>query len=162
MRYRLLGPLEVVGEDGTTVVLGGEKERTLLAGLALGANRVVSTSFLVNALWGESPPKHAANALQVQVSRLRKKLATASGGGEVLSREGAGYLLAVGPGQVDVTRFEELVASPPRFAGRGGGAAGGGVGVVARPGVGRYGLRCVASRGSAAERATPHGIGAAI
>ena len=113
MRYRLLGPLEVVGEDGTTVVLGGEKERTLLAGLALGANRVVSTSFLVNALWGESPPKHAANALQVQVSRLRKKLATASGGGEVLSREGAGYLLAVGPGQVDVTRFEELVASPP-------------------------------------------------
>jgi predicted ATPase/DNA-binding SARP family transcriptional activator len=111
MRYRLLGQLEVVSDDGRVVAFAGDKERIVLAALLLGANRVVSTSHLIDALWREDPPERAANALQVHVSRLRKKLAAGSDGGEVLFTEPSGYWLGVGPGELDVARFEELVAS---------------------------------------------------
>ena len=107
MRYRLLGPLEVIGDDGQTVALGA-RERVLLATLVLGANQVVSTERLVDALWGEDPPATAANALQVHVSKLRKKLAEA-GAGDVIARAPQGYVLQVGSGPVDLEEFEQLV-----------------------------------------------------
>ena len=40
LEFRLLGPLEVVGDDGP-LQLGGPKQRATLAILLLGANRVV-------------------------------------------------------------------------------------------------------------------------
>src|SRR5438270_12386133 len=71
--YRILGPLEVSGDD-RPVALGGEKQRALLAMLLLHAGEVVSSDRLIDELWGERPPPGAANALQVHVSRLRKVL----------------------------------------------------------------------------------------
>ncbi len=109
MRYGLLGPLEVVGDDGQSVALSGDRERVLVAMLLLGANRVVATSRLTDALWGDQPPSTAGNALQVHVSRLRKKLAAGSAGGDLLRRESSGYRLTVAPGELDVQRFESLV-----------------------------------------------------
>jgi predicted ATPase/DNA-binding SARP family transcriptional activator len=111
MRYRLLGQLEVVTGDGRVVAFAGDKERIVLAALLMRANRAVSTSHLIDALWGDDPPERAANALQVHVSRLRKKLAAAGEGDEVLFTEPSGYRLGVGPGELDVACFEELVAS---------------------------------------------------
>lgn len=108
MRFRLLGPVEVIGEDGQALALAGGRERVLLATLVLGANRPVSVTRLIDALWGDDPPATAANALQVYVSKLRKKLARA--GVLVESTEGA-YLLRTGPADVDVACFEELVGS---------------------------------------------------
>jgi DNA-binding SARP family transcriptional activator len=64
MRYQLLGPLEVVGDDGNVVELAGERERNLLTTLVLGANQVVSTDRLADALWGDDPPAPADNALR--------------------------------------------------------------------------------------------------
>ncbi len=110
MRYRLLGPLEVIGDDGSSVTLAGGRERVLLATLVLGANQVVSTDRLVDALWGEEPPATAANALQVHVSKLRKKLAEA-GAGDVITRAAQGYVLQTGPGDVDLDEFEQLVGA---------------------------------------------------
>ena len=114
MRYGLLGPLEVVGDDGQSVALSGDRERVLVAVLLLGANRVVPTSRLTDALWGDQPPSTAGNALQVHVSRLRKKLAAGSAGGDLLRRESSGYRLTVAAGELDMQRFEDLVgpASP--------------------------------------------------
>jgi len=103
-----LGPLEVLGEDGQPIALAGEKERILLASVALGANQVVSVDRLIDALWGEDPPATAANTLQAHVSRLRKKLA-AAGAPEALASAPGGYLLRVGPGEVDTLCFEDLV-----------------------------------------------------
>jgi len=54
MDFRLLGPLEVAGDDGS-LTLGGIKQRSLLAMLLLHANQVVSTDRLIDALWGASP-----------------------------------------------------------------------------------------------------------
>jgi YVTN family beta-propeller protein len=109
MQYRLLGPLEVIGEEGQPVALSGDRERVVMAVLVLGANRVVSTARLVDALWGGRPPATAVNALQVHVSRLRKKLAAVSAGQELLRTESSGYRLTVASGESDVGRFEDLV-----------------------------------------------------
>src|ERR1039458_4928196 len=83
MEYRILGPLEVLGDDGTPVTLAGVRERTLLATFLLSANHVVSTDRLIDVLWGEEPPPSASNALQVYVSKLRKKLEAVSGTGAI-------------------------------------------------------------------------------
>src|SRR5256714_3917369 len=101
--FRILGPLEVA--DGEEVLpLTGQKQRALLALLLLDAGRVVSTDRLVNALWGEDPPRTASTSLQNFVSQLRKLL-----GSEALETKAPGYRLRVGPGELDLERFRSLV-----------------------------------------------------
>jgi DNA-binding SARP family transcriptional activator len=103
--FRILGPLEVTGDDGGLLVLGGQRQRAVLAILLLRANQVVSTEFLVDALWGEQPPRTATTSLQNSISALRKLL-----GPEVLLTRPPGYQLAVEPDAIDLGRFERLVA----------------------------------------------------
>ena len=114
MLYRILGPLEVLDDEGRNVPLRGRRERVLLAALLLEANRVVSVDRLIDALWGEHPPETAPNTLQVHVSNLRKRLAGASNTDSPLHTEAPGYVLRTIPGQLDSERFESLaVASHP-------------------------------------------------
>jgi DNA-binding SARP family transcriptional activator len=101
--FRLLGPLEVVGERGR-VPLGGQKQRALLALLVLSAGRVVSVDRLVDALWGEHPPRTAQTSLHNLIAQLRKLL-----GAEAVVRQAPGYVLRVDDGDVDLRRFERLV-----------------------------------------------------
>jgi predicted ATPase/DNA-binding SARP family transcriptional activator len=103
MEFRILGPLEV-SDEGGAVSLGGRKPRTLLAVLLLQANEVVPADRLIDELWGEDSPEHAADALRVNVSRLRKALPQ-----DVLTTRSPGYLVRVEPEQLDLHRFERLV-----------------------------------------------------
>ena len=103
VEFRLLGPLEV-DQDGGAQAVGGRRQRALLVILLLQANTVVPRERLVDALWGERPPEKAANSLQVAVHALRKVL----GADRIITR-GAGYLLRVEAGELDLQRFEELV-----------------------------------------------------
>lgn len=103
MDYRILGPLEVVDQD-RRLPLGGPKQRSLLALLLLHPNEAVSTDELVDRLWGERPPATAPKIVQVQVWRLRKAL-----GGDALATRPPGYVLRIGPDELDLTRFERLV-----------------------------------------------------
>ena len=103
MEFRLLGPLEA-SDDGTPVVLGGRKQRALLARLLLDANRTVAVERLVDDLWGDDAPDTAPKMVQIYVSGLRKALpATVP-----LRTRPPGYLIEVEPGQVDVERFRRL------------------------------------------------------
>jgi DNA-binding SARP family transcriptional activator len=104
MEFRILGPLEIV-DRGRPVALGGRKQRALLTALLLTANRVVSVDRLIDALWPIRTPSGAANALQYHVSQLRKLLGEAA----IVTRE-PGYLMRVEPEQLDLLRFERLVA----------------------------------------------------
>ena len=71
VHLRLLGPLEVW--DGVAArKIGGTKERTLLAHLALNAGHSVSVDAIADALWGEDPPPSAVKGIPVLVTRLRK------------------------------------------------------------------------------------------
>ena len=73
MEIRVLGLVEVLVDGAPTVPGTGERE--LLALLALSAGRVVASSTLIDALWGEDLPANPDNALQVRVSKLRRALA---------------------------------------------------------------------------------------
>ena len=106
IEFRVLGPLEI-RVDGRSVLLGGRKQRTLLALLLLSAGEVVPVERIVDELW-EMPPASAAQSVQMHVSRLRRVLGTASDGGLIVTRP-AGYVLAVAPDQLDLCRFERLV-----------------------------------------------------
>jgi YVTN family beta-propeller protein len=108
LEFRILGPFEVV-EGERRVVLGGPRQRALLAILLLRRREVVSTDRLSDLLWGERPPATAAKTLHAYVSHLRKAL-----GGGVLVTRGGGYVLAVEGEQVDAERFEALVAEARR------------------------------------------------
>jgi predicted ATPase/DNA-binding SARP family transcriptional activator len=105
LTFRLLGPLGVERE-GEPVALGGRRQRILLALLLLEANEVLSRERLVDGLWGDDPPETAANALQVAVHGLRKLL-----GADRLLTRGRGYVLRVEADELDLHRFQELVAS---------------------------------------------------
>ena len=61
----------------------------------------------MEALWGSSPPPTAQRMLHNQVFALRKVL----GRDGRLETHGSAYRLNVGPGERDVDRFEELIAS---------------------------------------------------
>src|SRR5262245_31025521 len=111
MEIRILGPLEIVAEGGPIDVPGG-KERLVLAGLAVHANRVVSTDRLFEVLWRDEPPVTATNTLQTYVSHLRRILEpgrTARQPSRMVITRAPGYLLAVDPDAIDAVRFERLI-----------------------------------------------------
>lgn len=103
--FRVLGPLEV-SSSGVPLPIAAQKQRALLAVLLLHANKVVSTDRLVDALWGDSPPKTAVTSLQNTISQLRKLL-----GPDILVTRAPGYVLKIDPECLDLARFERLVAS---------------------------------------------------
>ncbi|WP_165975084.1 AfsR/SARP family transcriptional regulator [Nonomuraea deserti] len=103
MRFQILGPTTVLGEDGEQVALGGPRVRALLTLLALHAGRIVGAERLVAGMYGPRPPEGEANALQSQVSRLRRVL-----GRHLVEFHPAGYRLVADPQDVDACRFEQL------------------------------------------------------
>ena len=126
----LLGPLRVVGDDGVEVRVAAPKERAVLAVLGLRAPAVVSAGELIDALWGEDPPRSAAKTLQNYVSSLRRLLPAGA-----IETVGGGYRL--GGGRRGGRRWLRGAGRPGRRAlaagdpGGGGGGSGGGVGAVA-------------------------------
>jgi DNA-binding SARP family transcriptional activator len=102
--FRILGPLEALADDGTPIPLGGAKQRALLAALLLRAGQVVSTDFLIDALWGSAAPRTAPTSLQNSISALRKLL-----GAELLVTRAPGYMLATNGDSIDLHRFERLL-----------------------------------------------------
>jgi serine/threonine-protein kinase len=103
VEFRILGPLEVVDEDGARS-LGGPKQRAVVAHLILRAGRAVPADQLIDELWGEAPPETARNTLQTYVYRLRKVL----GEHRLEGRTGT-YVLHAEPSEIDAVRFERLV-----------------------------------------------------
>ena len=104
MEFRILGPLEV--RDGQRMVeVGAAKQRALLGVLLLHANELVSTSQLVEELWGERPPATAEKLVQGYVHALRKRLAA-----DVIVTHGPGYKLHVAANSLDLLEFERLIA----------------------------------------------------
>jgi DNA-binding SARP family transcriptional activator len=101
--FRLLGPLEVVGERGP-ISLGGPKQRATLAILLLAANRVVPVERLADDLYRGAAPVTAVTQVQRQVSELRRLLGDES---QIETRP-PGYLIRVAAGQLDLHRFEAL------------------------------------------------------
>jgi predicted ATPase/DNA-binding SARP family transcriptional activator len=105
LHVRLLGHLEVE-ISGERVQFEGSKQRRLFAMLALRAPEAVSADELVEVLWSDDPPTGAGQALQKQISRLRRRLGDA---GSALCHRPPGYALDIDPQVVDSRRFEDLL-----------------------------------------------------
>jgi DNA-binding SARP family transcriptional activator/tetratricopeptide (TPR) repeat protein len=115
--FGILGPLEV-RRGGALVPVGGPRQRALLGLLLCHANRVVSRDQLAEELLGDQPAESAERMLRVQISRLRTALAGGGGPPRVLARP-PGYLLRVGPGELDLEVFEQRTAAGRDALGRG-------------------------------------------
>jgi predicted ATPase/DNA-binding SARP family transcriptional activator len=109
VEVRLLGQLEAVADDGSSVTIRGAKLRSLVAILALHRGEPVSSERLIAELWGDAPPGNPTNALQASVSQLRR----AFGAAKIVTSD-AGYALAINPDDLDSVRFERLVADGRR------------------------------------------------
>ena len=130
MRFGILGATEAWDAEGCPIALGGPGRRAALALLALEAGRIVTVQRMIDGLYGEDPPAGVGNALQSQISRLRRALSGTDGrdaggrgdgsrrgdgsgradGSGSIENHPAGYRLAVDPDQVDVHRFARLAA----------------------------------------------------
>ena len=71
MEFGVLGPLLVV-RDGHPVDVGGPKQQALLVLLLVRPNRLLTTGWLVDALWDGRPPASAETTLRTYVAGLRR------------------------------------------------------------------------------------------
>jgi predicted ATPase/DNA-binding SARP family transcriptional activator len=114
--FRILGPLEIT-VAGRPIRLPAGHPRALLALLLLRPNRVLSADELIDALWGDQPPRTATNVLQAHIATVRRALRT--GGSELVGRletHPSGYRLRVEPDELDAAIFESEVAEAGRLA----------------------------------------------
>jgi DNA-binding SARP family transcriptional activator len=121
LAFGVLGPLEVTrGTESLTP--SAARQRALLALLLLNANNVVSADRLIDELWGDDAPATATSALQVHVSQLRRVLEpkrTRGDAYELVVTRAPGYLIRIAPEQLDLLRFERLVADGAQALGDG-------------------------------------------
>ena len=119
----LLGPVEIGSAGGVMTPVAQPRLRVLLGLLGVAGGRMATAEALVDGLWGEEWSPTRERNLHALVYQLRRRLAGLEpGGGARLVRAGAGYRLALGPGELDVAVFGDL-AGRGREAARAGDAA---------------------------------------
>jgi DNA-binding SARP family transcriptional activator len=105
MRFRILGPLEVLSPDGWTAI-SAAKWRSLLACLLVRPGQLVTTENLIFELWGDAPPGTANNLVSIYVHQLKKVIGDTER--RILVYRAPGYMLRVAPGDLDIQQFESL------------------------------------------------------
>src|SRR3954454_21331766 len=104
MQFRVLGSVDILGDDGV-VPVPGMRRRSVLATLALRAGEGVSIDKIVDAVWDEAPPATARNTVQAHVSALRK----IAGAPEVITAKPPGYVLTAPPPATDLVAVHALI-----------------------------------------------------
>ena len=108
MHVKILGPIEVAGED-ELIALGGPKQRAVLAVLATRHGEVVSADELIDAVWGDDLPANPLNTLQYQVAQLRKLFENNASQPRHLITRAPGYMLDASTTTLDARQFETLI-----------------------------------------------------
>jgi DNA-binding SARP family transcriptional activator/tetratricopeptide (TPR) repeat protein len=111
VRFEVLGPLRAWRGD-VSIDLGPMQQRVVLAVLLLQQNRPIGREQIINAVWGDAEPRNVANLLHRNISGLRNALALsrrASAESGELAWTGAGYVLTVPAGGLDLTAFDREV-----------------------------------------------------
>ena len=93
LAVRIFGPLTIM-RGGAHVPLRSDKQRRLLALLALHPSRTVPHEEIIRTLWDEAAPEDARSLLHAHVARLR----TVVGGRAVVAQQG-GYRLDLTTGR---------------------------------------------------------------
>jgi DNA-binding SARP family transcriptional activator len=104
--FRILGPVEVFGDDGEPVILAQRLQRRLVAELLVYARQPRSRSNLIAALWGDSAPSGSGgSALRSLVHATRRALGQY---GERLETLPAGYAFGIRDDECDLAAFRDL------------------------------------------------------
>ncbi|MFE1076066.1 BTAD domain-containing putative transcriptional regulator [Streptomyces sp. NPDC058783] len=107
MKFRLLGPLQIA--DGAKwKPIRASQQRAVLALLLLKAGHIVPIDRIIDDLWGDRPPRTAANTVHAYVMRLRRGLGKDLGR-RLVTRSPGGYQMDVAARDLDVGMFEFLV-----------------------------------------------------
>ena len=116
MQVRLLGPVDVLTDNGGFRAIRGLRRTAVLATLALHPGEVVSVDQLVDVVWAGAAPPSAPKTLQSHVSHLRQDLGDAA----AIGTQPPGYVLNLGGDGTDVQQAERLLrqARPPADASR--------------------------------------------
>src|SRR4051812_29986017 len=101
MQFKVLGPLEVVGEFGPVTVKGARR-RALLGVLLFHAGRTVPMTRLIDGIWPVDPPASAVYNLRTYVHGLRRILSSAGDTAGRLTSAAAGYRLHVDHAEFDL------------------------------------------------------------
>jgi predicted ATPase/DNA-binding SARP family transcriptional activator len=106
LRFTVLGPVRAWRGD-TELDLGTPQQQAVLAVLLLAEGRQVSMDALVDALWGQEPPKRAAGTVRTYVSRLRHGRGSGGAGGMAcwVESAGDGYALPLRSAVLDLRVF---------------------------------------------------------
>ncbi|MFL1437668.1 AfsR/SARP family transcriptional regulator [Nocardiopsis protaetiae] len=104
--------------DGRPIDVGSPQTALSLAVLADSVGHFVSRTDLMDALWGQHPPRSAMDTLYSLMSRLRGVL-RASGFRDVVVSGNSGYLLNVDPRCVDWHRLPHLLSAARESVNRG-------------------------------------------
>ncbi|MFI0357455.1 BTAD domain-containing putative transcriptional regulator [Actinomadura sp. 9N407] len=111
LRFEILGRLRAWRGDHE-LELGPGKQRAVLAVLLLNAGRPVTSTAIVDAVWGDEPPDNGANVVQKYVAGLRRVLEpdrSPRAPSRLLALTGAGYVLHVPPDGLDAEVFQNRV-----------------------------------------------------
>jgi DNA-binding SARP family transcriptional activator len=108
-RFQILSRIAVAPVGGYPTVLTGRKIGTVMAALVTKANAIVSVDKLVDEVWGDHPPRRTVASLHVYVSQLRRLMGQSSGRSGPLITRAPGYMLLVGPGELDLDIYRELI-----------------------------------------------------
>lgn len=100
---RVLGPIDVVTSAGPRGV-GGSRPQMLLGALVVSAGRAVGVDRLAEVVWGDEPPRSAANTLQSYVSDLRRLV-----GHDAIRSVDHSYWLDVDAVDIDAVDFQRMV-----------------------------------------------------
>ncbi|MER6517434.1 BTAD domain-containing putative transcriptional regulator [Streptomyces sp. NPDC001553] len=116
MRFQLLGPLSIA-HGPETVVLKPSKPTSLLAALLLHPGAVVSTDYLLRAVWDEEPPATARAALQTCVLRLRRLFVKYGISATTIEAVPGGYRMVNDVETLDLALFRFLAGQARAAAG---------------------------------------------
>jgi len=105
MHVSLLGPLELVAADGSTVAVASRRLRQLLVILVMNRGRIISADTISELIWGEEQPADPLGTVHTNVSRLRRVLALPL----EIETSPSGYRIHCPDSHCDVARFEALV-----------------------------------------------------
>ncbi|MCL6291359.1 BTAD domain-containing putative transcriptional regulator [Streptomyces sp. 43Y-GA-1] len=112
MRFNLIGPFEIVTDDGRVHRPGTPKVCQTLALLLTRPNEIITAESLIQELWGERPPRSAVTTLQTYVYHARRMFVNerlTDPDRHLIVTCPPGYAIQVDEDEVDVQVFERLV-----------------------------------------------------
>jgi len=150
LAVRLLGGVEARVDDRPVSL--SEKQRAILATLAIDLGRPVPVDRLIDIVWGDTPPETVRASLQVHISQLRRVFSDA-GLPDAIETRSPGYLLVGEREAIDFHRFNRHVEQARAAAYSGNLAE---AGRLARSALADFGGVPFAGLGSAAFEAFAH------